>query len=149
MVKGPLAIGTLLLALGIFVGHQAIQLSLGRPSRPGPGFVAFGLGSILILLSALYLIQFSRMKPEARPRGPRGGGQRTLLAVGLLCLYAAVLNWLGYLISTFLLFGIWLGFIERKKWYLTLSIAFLALVVVYYFNSLFSIQLPKGLLKGF
>jgi len=149
VVKGPLVIGALLLALGIFVDHQAIQLSLGQPSRPGPGFVAFGLGSILILLSALYLIQFSRMKSEARLGRSGVGRHRTLLAVGLLCLYAAVLNWLGYLISTFLLFGIWLGFVERKKWYLTLSIAFLALVVVYYFNYLFSVQLPKGLLKGF
>jgi len=60
-----------------------------------------------------------------------------------------LLNWLGYLISTFLLFLMWLAIIERKKWYLSLCLSFLALVVVYYFNLLFSIQLPKGLIKGF
>lgn len=149
MVKGPVAIGMILLGLGIFVCHQALQLSLGRPSHPGPGFVAFGLGSILILLSTLYLIQFTRIKSGDRPRPSRGGGYRTMLAVGLLCLYAAVLNWLGYLISTFLFFVIWLRFVEQKKLYFTLPIAFLALVVVFYFNYLFSVQLPKGLLKGF
>jgi putative tricarboxylic transport membrane protein len=148
-VKARVGIGTIFLALGIFVGHQAIQLSLGRPSRPGPGFVAFGLGLILTLLSSLYLMQVSRRKSEDQPRPSRGGRSRTLLAVGLLCLYAAVLNSLGYLISTFLLFGIWLGFIEQKKWYLTLPIAFLALVAVYFFNYLFSVQLPKGSLKVF
>lgn len=148
-MKARVGIGTIFLALGIFVGHQAIQLSLGRPSRPGPGFVAFGLGLILTLLSSLYLMQVSRRKSEDQPRPSRGGRNRTLLAVGLLCLYAAVLNSLGYLISTFLLFGIWLGFIEQKKWYLTLPIAFLALVAVYFFNYLFSVQLPKGSLKVF
>jgi len=148
-VKARVGIGTIFLALGIFVCHQAIQLSLGRPSRPGPGFVAFGLGLILTVLSFLYLMQVSRTKSEDQSRSSRGGGNRTLMAVGLLCLYAAVLNSLGYLISTFLLFGIWLGLIEQKKWYLTLPIAFLALVAVYFFNYLFSVQLPKGFLKVF
>jgi len=111
--------------------------------------VAFGLGLILTVLSFLYLMQVSRTKSEDQSRSSRGGGNRTLMAVGLLCLYAAVLNSLGYLISTFLLFGIWLGLIEQKKWYLTLPIAFLALVAVYFFNYLFSVQLPKGFLKVF
>jgi hypothetical protein len=148
-MKARVVTGTILLALGIFVCHQAIQLSLGRPSRPGPGFVAFGLGLILTLLSSLYLMQVSCMKSQDQPRPSRGGGSRALLAVGLLCLYAAVLNSWGYLISTFLLFGVWLGCIERKKWYLTLPIAFLALAAVYFFNYLFSVQLPKGSLKVF
>ncbi len=148
-MKARVGIGTIFLALGIFVSHQAIQLSLGRPSRPGPGFVAFGLGLILTVLSFLYLMQVSRTKSEDQPRPSRVGRNRTLMAVGLLCLCAALLNPLGYLICTFLLFGIWLGLIEQKKWYLTLPIAFLALVAVYFFNYLFSVQLPKGFLKVF
>ena len=149
MLKGPILAGIILLALGIFVCHQAVQLSLGQASRPGSGFVPFGLGSILILLSLLYIFHFLRtQKGREEPKIQRVF-YRTFLAIGILCFCTGLLNWLGYLISTFLLFLMWLAIIERKKWYVSLPLSFLALVVVYYFNLLFSIQLPRGLIKGF
>jgi hypothetical protein len=148
MKKGPVLAGILFLALGIFVCHQATQLSLGQASRPGPGFVPFGLGSILILLSLLYLIPSLRaVGREEKSRGP-SGFHRTLLAVGILCFFNIVLNGLGYLISTFILFLLWLMLVERKEWPISLGLACLALVLVYYFNLLFSVQLPKGFIQG-
>lgn len=149
MGRGSILAGTILLALGIFVCHQALNLSLGRASRPGPGFVPFGLGCVLILLSLLYLIRSFRTPGRRQGSEVRAGIYRIFLAVGLLCLFAGFLNWLGYLISTFILFLVWLAFIERKRWDLSLSISLLALVVVYYFNLLFSVQLPRGLIQGF
>ena len=149
MPKGPIVAGIILLALGIFVCHQAVQLSLGKASRPGPGLVPFGLGSILILLSFLYIFHFLRTQREREESKGHRGLYRTFLAIVILCLSIGLLNWLGYLISTFLLFLMWLAIIERKKWYVSLSLSLLALVVVYYFNLLFSVQLPKGLIRGF
>lgn len=149
MGKGQLIAGLILLALGIFVCHQAIHLSLGQASRPGPGFVPFGLGSILILLSILYILPPLRTIGRGGESQPSSGFHRTLLAVGVLCLFNVALNGLGYLISAFLLFILWLMLIERKKWPVSLGLACLALVFVYCFNLLFSVQLPKGILKGF
>jgi Tripartite tricarboxylate transporter TctB family len=149
MLKGPVLAGVILLALGIFVCHQAVRLSLGQPSRPGPGFVPFGLGSILVLLSLLYIFHFLRTQNGRGESKAHRGRTRTFLAIGILCFCIGSLNWMGYLISTFLLFLMWLAIIERKKWYVSLSFSLLALVVVYYFNFLFSVQLPRGLLKGF
>ncbi len=149
MLKGPILAGIILLALGIFVCHQAVQLSLGQASRPGSGFVPFGLGSILILLSLLYIFHFFRTERAGGESKVRPGLIRAFLAIGILCFCTGLLNWLGYLISTFLLFLMWLAIIERKKWYVSLPLSFLALVVVYYFNLLFSVQLPRGLIKGF
>jgi putative tricarboxylic transport membrane protein len=149
MSKGPILAGVILLALGIFVCHQAAQLSLGKASRPGPGFVPFGLGFTLILLSLLYMIHFLRTQAQRGEPQVYRGLPRTFLAIGILCLCIGLLSWLGYLISTFLLFLMWLAIIERRKWYLSLGLSFLALVVVYYFNLLFLIQLPEGLIKGF
>ena len=63
-------------------------------------------------------------------------------------LFAAVVGWLGYILSTFLLFTAWLSFIDRKKWAVILPLACLAAVAAYCFNVLFSVQLPPGLLKG-
>ena len=148
MQKDQILAGVIFLALGIFVCHQAGQLSLGQASRPGPGFVPFGLGSILILLSLFYIVPFLwTQREKEEPKGHRSL-YRTFLAVGILCFCIGLLNWLGYLLSTFLLFLLWLSIVERKKWYVSLSLSFLALVVVYYFNLLFSIQLPNGLIKG-
>ncbi len=149
MLRGPILAGVILLTLGIFVCHQAVQLSLGQASRPGPGFVPFGLGSILILLSLLYTFHFLRTPREREESKGHRGLYRTFLAIVILCLCIGLLNWLGYLITTFLLFLMWLAIIERKKWYVSLSLSLLALVVVYYFNLLFSVQLPRGLIKGF
>jgi hypothetical protein len=149
MLKGPVLAGVILLALGIFICHQALQLSLGQASRPGPGFVPFGLGSILVLLSLLYTFHSLRTQSGRGESKAHRGRTRTFLAIGILCFCIGLLNWLGYLISTFLLFLMWLAIIERKKWYVSLSFSLLALVVVYYFNFLFSVQLPRGLLKGF
>jgi hypothetical protein len=70
------------------------------------------------------------------------------MAVGTICLYALIVGWLGYLPATFLLFVIWLSLIERKGWVQIASLACLAVVAVYFFNVLFSVQLPAGLLKG-
>ncbi len=143
---GPAVMGIFLLGLGTFVCIVALSLSLGQASRPGPGFVSFGLGVILIVLSAAYLVQILRRSGE---RISFGGQKKNLfLAVGALCFYAAALNWLGYLISTLLLFAFWLVLIERKKWSVVLPLACAAVVGAYLFNVIFSVQLPRGLLSG-
>jgi hypothetical protein len=144
---GPWVMGIILLGLGIFVCSHAVELTLGKPSRPGPGFLPFGLGLILVFLAILYLVQSRRQKPRSPAHSP-GSFLRTLLAVGILCFFAAFVNWLGYLITTFFLFVFWLVLIERKKWPMVFFLACLAMVAVYFFNFLFSVQLPRGLLRG-
>jgi len=148
MNAGSILAGIIFLALGIFVCQQAIQLSLGQASRPGPGFVPFGLGSVLILLSLLYLVPGFRAFKQEEDFDPSPGLIRTLLAIGILCLFSAILSWLGYLVSTLLLFLLWLMLMERKKWPMAVGLAGLALVFVYFFNLLFSIQLPRGIIRG-
>jgi hypothetical protein len=148
MNAGSILAGIIFLGLGTFVCQQAIQLGLGQASRPGPGFVPFGLGSILILLSLLYLVPVFRAFKQEEGLRPSPGLIRTFLAIGILCLFSAILSWLGYLVSTLLLFLLWLMLMERKKWPMAVGLAGLALVFVYFFNLLFSIQLPRGIIRG-
>jgi len=148
LAKGSLAIGIIFLGVGVFVCQQAFLLSLGNASHPGPGFMAFGLGLILVILSIIYLFQgFHKDKPQIDSK--QGRPMHVLAAFLILSFVTAVLNWLGYLLSTFFLFLIWLILIERKKLILSFGISILALIFIYFFNLLFSIQLPKGLIKGF
>ncbi len=148
MRKGQVSAGVILLALGFFVCQQAVQLTLGQASRPGPGFVPFGLGSILILLSLLYLVPLLRNPMGNQEPQPSSNLTRTLLGVAILCIFSAVLSRLGYLLSTLLLFLLWLMLIERKKWPVAVGLAGLALLFVYFFNLLFSVQLPRGIIRG-
>lgn len=145
---GSASFGIILIGLGLFVCYEATQFSLGQPSRPGPGFFSFGLGAILTVLAILYLLPVFRKRVNDRPSRSGGNPLNTVLAIGVLCLYALLVNWLGYLITTFLMFAAWLTLIERKKWFVVLPLAGLAVVGVYFFNVIFSVQLPLGLLKG-
>jgi hypothetical protein len=145
-MAGSKIMGVFLLLLGGFVCYQGIDLTLGAPSRPGPGFVPFGLGLILTTLAAFYL--WHGRSEKAKPGSPGGNYRRTAMAVGVLCFYALIVNWAGYILTTFFSFILWLSLIERKAWFQTASFACLAAVAVYAFNVLFSIQLPAGLLKG-
>jgi hypothetical protein len=147
-MAGSTIMGAILLALGAFVGYQGIDLTLGTPGHPGPGFVPFGLGLIFTLLAAVYLWQSSRGKEKKKIPSSPSDYRRTVMAVGTISLYALAVSWLGYILTTFLLFVIWLSLIERKRWLQTASLACLAVIAVYFFNVLFSVQLPAGLLKG-
>jgi hypothetical protein len=147
-MSGSRVMGIILLILGVFVCYQGGSLSIGTPSHPGPGFVPFGLGFILTILAAVHLRQVSRGKEERKTTSLPVSYQRTAMAVGTICLYALIVGWLGYILTTLLLFVIWLSLIERKGWIQTASLACLAVVAVYFFNVLFSVQLPAGLLKG-
>jgi membrane-associated HD superfamily phosphohydrolase len=101
---------------------------------------------ILTTLAAIFLWQNRRRKEERRSAA--ANYRRTALAVGVLCFYALIVNWVGYLLTTFFSFILWLSLIERKAWIQTAFFACLASVAVYAFNVLFSVQLPAGLLKG-
>ncbi len=147
-MAGSTIMGVILLALGIFVSYHGIELSPGTPGHPGPGFVPLGLGVILGLLAAVYLWQSSREREKAKTAVSPSGYGRTAMALGTLCAYALIVSWLGYILTTFFFFIIWLSLIERKRWIPTASLACLAVVAVYLFNVLFSVQLPAGLLQG-
>ncbi len=148
IMSGSKIMGGILLALGVFVGYQGIELSLGTPSRPGAGFVPFGLGAILVILAAFYLWQNRTYKEKEKGVSPGGNYRRTAMAVGVLCFFALMVTQAGYILTTFFSFILWLSLIERKSWLQTASLACLAVAAVYAFNVLFSVQLPAGLLKG-
>jgi putative tricarboxylic transport membrane protein len=147
-MPGSAVMGTILFGLGIFVCYHGIDLTVGKPSLPGPGFVPLGLGSILMLLSSVYLYQSFGKKEKRKDPSTRSGYYRLLMAAGVMALYAWIVSWVGYILTTFLFFVVWVYLIERKNWVQTVSLACLAVVAVYFFNTLFSVQLPTGLLKG-
>ena len=65
-----------------------------------------------------------------------------------LFLYAMLMEWLGFLIVTLLLFVFLLKVIEKKKWWLTILVGLIVTAISYLiFEVGLQSQLPKGVLE--
>ena len=135
----------LLVGLGFAVG--GVQLGFGRIAQPGPGFLPAVVGAILALLSAALLVGTLTRRAADPRRAIRVAEWRQVLFVfGALIAYAAVLNALGYVVTTFafLLFLLRLG---RVRWRTSVVIAVLGVAVSHLlFATWLHVPFPSGLL---
>ena len=141
--------GYILLIIGVITAWSAIHLSMGRLKHPGPGFLPFGLAIVLILFS-LILIFTSRPKKGIAPAPfwPRRVWLRPLLGVAILIFFALVVEWVGFLITTFVFLVIWMGVIERVRWRTILSVSIGTTAALYLIFALFlDVPLPLGFLR--
>jgi len=122
---------------------------MGRLKHPGPGFLPFGLAIVLILFSVILIFGSKREKgiPSA-PFWPHRSWLRPLLGVAILIFFALVVEWLGFLITTFIFLVIWMGVIERVRWLTILSVSIGTTTSLYLIFGLFlDVPLPLGFLK--
>ncbi len=144
------------LGAGIFICIGSLRLSLGKFHNPGPGFLSFFAGLTVAGLALVVHIQSRRTGRGAEKKKPepiwsdRQKGFKMILTVAALFAYAVAMNYLGFLISTFLFLAFLLKAIEPQRWSIALIGSLLASVAFY---AIFEIglqsQLPAGLLKIF
>jgi len=139
------------MALSIFMMVLSIRLGLGKSHNPGPGFMPFLLGLLLILISS-YLFLNSIVKKENGDRRIKDKqGQINFIKIGLvsasLFVYALVLDRLGYLIGTFLLLTILFRSVGLKRWTSLLIISALTVLITYFVFTSFGLRFPEGILK--
>jgi putative tricarboxylic transport membrane protein len=113
---------TSLIALGIsgFIAWQGRELGLGRASDPGSGFILFWTGAIMTLLSGALLVR--SLAPAAA--GQHGLGEpfaglrwgKVLYVVGLMLLYAAVVETFGFILTTLVLLLVLFKTVEPQSW---------------------------------
>lgn len=97
-----------LLAWGAGYLLAATRYPMGDAVRPGPGLVPAALGVLMVCLSAYLLAAGLRAAPRAAQAAPhRGGSEKPEIAlyrpvqlVGVLVLYVAAIEPLGFLPST-------------------------------------------------
>lgn len=95
--------GAMLAAIGLVVVRHALALPIGTWRHPGPGFFSLGLGIALVALAATTVMQALRAPRSEGLRGTFVGLPRILAVVGAMVTYGALLPWLGFAASTFLL----------------------------------------------
>jgi putative tricarboxylic transport membrane protein len=136
------------MALGGLFVVGALQQGLMRKGVPGPGFLPFFSGLALISVSLFVLIPALVQKGKA-PDGdffPEPGSLRRLLsALAALFAFGVALEYVGYLITTFLFMFFVARLIEPRGWWSTTLVALLTAVLSYLlFVVLLEVQLPKG-----
>ena len=108
------------LGIAIYICVGSLRLSLGTFHNPGPGFLSFYAGLILGGLALVVHLQ-SRKAPSAKREAEpiwrnRQRGWKMVLTVLALLVYAVGMNYLGFLISTFIFLAFLLKVIEPQRW---------------------------------
>jgi putative tricarboxylic transport membrane protein len=139
--------GFFFLFLGIAVIIGALQLPLGTPLDPQPGFFPLMAGIFLSGVSILHLI---RAFPKKSPgRQTAGAAWRPTLLISGLFVYSIILDPLGYVIATVVLSMIILRILESKAWWKLVTIGLAASIGSYIlFDRILGVTLPPGILKG-
>jgi putative tricarboxylic transport membrane protein len=142
--------GLFWLVVGIGIAISSLKYGFGTLHEPGPGFITFFAGAILIILSlSLFLSSFRDQKTQVSLQTLWAGLEtgKILYVIVLLVAYTFLLKSLGFLISTFFLLFL---LFRVKGTYRLKSIFLMSLLVTVGSYIIFEIwlkaQLPKGVL---
>jgi hypothetical protein len=135
------------IALSLFVCQQATVIGVGSLRRPGPGLLALGAGAGIGLLALAVFIRTFLSKPEADvgldEKSIRRG--KFFLICASLFVYAALISWLGFALSTFLFVLFLFRTVQTERWWRSLVKALLITVGNYLvFVVWLGIRLPGG-----
>lgn len=141
--------GLLWLACGAALALGSIRLKLGTWTNPGAGFTPFLTGSLLALCGLLLIIQTGRRKApgdDSLVRAFQGFGGKRIYSLIAVCLYALLLEPLGFIPDTFLLLFLLFKILDPRKWLAPLLVSFLAVLLSYLiFDVWLRINLPRGM----
>ena len=150
MKKADVITSFVLLVLSGYVIRESWLMPASATFGPGPGFLPLWLGVLLAALALILLVTaWRRRVTEKDGHSPFPGG-RALLSVGLvllgLALYTVLMEWLGFLVDTFLFVAYLLGIVEKERWPMTFLTAILTTAALYViFQLLLTITLPRNM----
>jgi len=140
----------ILLIISILTCLGSSRLNIGSVNNPGSGFFPFFLGMVIGSLSLLIMIKTMLGKQVSTNKknllwefGKRK--KKVLYLILALGSYGLLLERLGYILTTILLFVFILKGITSQKWYVVLVAALFASIGSYtIFHLVLKIQLPDG-----
>lgn len=142
-MSGSCWVSLSLAVLGIFVSIKAVSLGIGNSSSPGAGYFPI-IGSTLLTIFAIVVL-LNDLRGKRKRQFPLLPDMKLLIKVTCsLILYVLAFNYLGYILSTFLLF-LYLLYVGRYSYIATFAIA-LAVVFLSYliFGYWLQVPFPRG-----
>ncbi len=148
MIRADRISGIFWLCFAVLAMIESYRLGLGTLHKPGPGFLFFWVNIVLGIMSLVVLIRAWMSKKEEGPPPAIFGTQNVLkivLVLASLFIYVLLMETVGFIPVTLMLFIFLLGIIEKKKWYYTAFVSILVTVISYLiFETWLQSQLPKG-----
>jgi putative tricarboxylic transport membrane protein len=141
--------GFFFLATGLLFAIYSRSVDIGTMEEPGPGFLPFWGGVLLIAMSVTLIGKaFFKKYEEGEPFFPEGDSwKRVLSTLTALVFYNFLLEPLGFVLVTFLFVALLVKYIFPQSWLMTIVTAALStLGAQLIFVNLLEIQFPKGLL---
>lgn len=129
--------------------HEAGKHRLGTLRVPQTAFFPTVLAALLLGLALVLLCQSlrSRESQESAEKIAAAGWFRIGATLATLIGFALVLEWLGFLLGTFLLMVLLLRAIEPQRWPRVFAIALATALIAYFiFAWLLGVPLPAGVL---
>ncbi len=151
MKKRDAVMAVLFVLLGLTITLWSATFPFGNWEDPGPGFVPFALGLVVILLGGILFFQAITRKERgsqspSQPLIPkRAAFIRVASTLGGMLLSAAVFLHLGFILTTFFLILFMMRSIQPLKWRVTL---FYGLISAFGSFVLFQLLLKTPLPRG-
>ncbi len=152
MKNRDLASSLFWIGLGAVFVIGAWQQGLIRKGIPGPGFLPFICGIILIGLSLMVLVPALRTGPgEKRGAGKKfflekGSLRRLSYAMAFLVGYGIFLPIAGFILTTFVFMLFMFRLMEPQKWSRVFLLAASTAALAYFLFASLEVQLPQGIL---
>ena len=143
-VEAGVAVLMALLGVIIIIGSMQVGIGWG-PEGPKSGFFPFYLGVIIIGASAANLARAFIDGDPDQLFADWGQLTQVMSVVIPTTVYVLAVPWLGLYLASMLLIGVFMKWLGRYDWSLTLAIAIGVPAIAYViFEKWFLIPLPKG-----
>ncbi len=156
MGKRNLASGLFFFAFGLFLGIKSLHLSVWSRLGPDEGFfplvvaiIIMGL-SLIVMVKAFISLREQRQERRIAEREKAGtSGFKISSYVVLMLLYGALLEKIGFLITSALFLFLIIKFVEKQNWMRTISVGAASIIVSYVlFVYFLGVPLPRGWIRG-
>ena len=146
-----IGVALLILVFSLIVIGGSLQVGIGWAfDGPRAGFFPFYLGLLILIASIITLIQILSTKKDKRLFAQWRQLGQVLRVVVPSSIYVALVPWLGIYAASVLLIAVFMKWIGRYGWALTLPIAIgVPLVTFIVFEKWFLLPLPKGPIEEF
>jgi putative tricarboxylic transport membrane protein len=153
MARDDILSGAVWLIFGLAAIYLSLQLEIGTPSAPGPGFVPLWTSILLTAFSATLLVTAVSGGTTSEKPGEESDRlfhPRVMIVLVTLAVYLATVRYVGFPLASTVMLFIFFGVLEPMRWYWRLFLAVFSCALFWFvFHTLLGLDLPKGTLFGF
>ena len=141
-MRNDLRSGFFFFRLSLVLMWESLRVELGTFMEPGSGFLSFGVGLALFVLSAVLIFRGWSVRKAQKPHA-----RRVVLAITSLFIYSLVLNMLGFVVATFFFVGVLFQLGQPRQWWYLIGMSAVVTFMAYLIFGVFlHVYFPKGVL---